>query len=626
MIKRLITVIMLIASTGCAQQPIPDGFDWCFKYDFTTSTYGINVTDGTWVSGQGLQTAPDGLLRASWVHDSVVQPTLLIVGIKRPAGVTGDVLITARAEIFGVNVEFTETFPAALNEYAFAYPPQTAGLQSNSVNVAIGTNAPMLFTSLEVRGLLQNPFPINFCGQFTPSPSPSPTLQFTNTPAPSSTPSPSPTPTDGPSPTPTLDEQELCFDFTESSHGFSSEPQLPNTPAATYLAGVGWRYTAFDTNANARPIILLSPVLQPFTLTGVRIEYTALDTTSNVLFQGNSLQWELTGSPGTNIRISNLDIVGNYTQVLLVGNSPTHNNPNNRFLETFWISEVCLRGRNLPVTPTATATTAASPTPSRTPLGTVAAGTQRPTRTPIRIASPTPGPTQNVTPTFVTAVGTMPPTRTNIPMPTAPFGGTATPAATGTPDPGGGGGGGEGGDPFQAFLIFLVKAIVFFINAALRFFDFLSQIGYWLAGTFHNVGIWFGNLVQLIVGFFEGAVRFFVEMWEIGSLLVQILFSYIALGLSWITNAMTRIGLIFTAFTTTQPIPIPGLPTCASNPTAHDLCAVYYILDYTMLAKGTPGEYVVPLFFITMNLATILLFIKYVLKFIRRGETLTDAA
>jgi hypothetical protein len=107
-------------------------------------------------------------------------------------------------------------------------------------------------------------------------------------------------------------------------------------------------------------------------------------------------------------------------------------------------------------------------------------------------------------------------------------------------------------------------------------------------------------------------------LWNIGWGLFGALIAYIA-------QVTTIIVGLLTAFGSAIPQPIPGLPLCMSNPTAHDLCAIYYIMDWTLFAPATPGAFIIPLVMIVMNIYIAIYFVRWVIRIVRRGESVTDA-
>ena len=105
--------------------------------------------------------------------------------------------------------------------------------------------------------------------------------------------------------------------------------------------------------------------------------------------------------------------------------------------------------------------------------------------------------------------------------------------------------------------------------------------------------------------------------WNIGWGLLGEMFTYLGQA----TNIVT--GLLG-AFANATPQPIPGLPMCITNPMAHDLCAIWYVMDNTVFAPGTAGALIVPLMQIIFNVCIAIYFVRWVLRIIRRGENVTN--
>ncbi len=94
----------------------------------------------------------------------------------------------------------------------------------------------------------------------------------------------------------------------------------------------------------------------------------------------------------------------------------------------------------------------------------------------------------------------------------------------------------------------------------------------------------------------------------------------------YINDANALLGGVFGDFNNAAPSPIPGLPLCLSNPTAHDWCAIIYIIEYTILADGTPGQLIVPILQIFVYIYLLIYFVRGMLWLTRRGEQYTDVS
>jgi hypothetical protein len=104
--------------------------------------------------------------------------------------------------------------------------------------------------------------------------------------------------------------------------------------------------------------------------------------------------------------------------------------------------------------------------------------------------------------------------------------------------------------------------------------------------------------------------------WQIGWGLFRTLFA-------WVGQITNDIGALMDAFINTPPEAIPGLPLCMTAPMEHDICAIYYIMDWTLFAPNTPGQFIIPVVLLIMNLFIFMKFVSWVLRLIRRGESAT---
>jgi hypothetical protein len=152
----------------------------------------------------------------------------------------------------------------------------------------------------------------------------------------------------------------------------------------------------------------------------------------------------------------------------------------------------------------------------------------------------------------------------------------------------------------------------FFANIFGGLFDFLSGVFQFI---FDAIGAFFALI---------GAVlRFIIELLEIAVLIIQLILGLINLLLAYMRALIERLALLIATFFTVPPTPIEAMPLCVTDPMSYDICAIYYIMDWTLFAPETPGAFIVPLLLAVMNVIIIMRFAKYVLKIIRRGEDVT---
>jgi hypothetical protein len=215
------------------------------------------------------------------------------------------------------------------------------------------------------------------------------------------------------------------------------------------------------------------------------------------------------------------------------------------------------------------------------------------------------------------------PTNTPAPGTVTPGGDTQTPVPGETP--GGDDGEQEPDDTGQAQL----DVLWLILNLLSQFFNWIANV----VGTFFA---WLGQLFALIVGIFEAIISLIAAIigliiklleWLFNAiglilsilwLLVQIIFRVIFLVAAWLGLVITRLAAIFNGIINAQPVPIPGLPLCETAPLQSDLCAIYYILDWTLFAPATPGESIITVA-IGLTVLSIIFFVIY--RLIRLTKT-----
>ena len=164
----------------------------------------------------------------------------------------------------------------------------------------------------------------------------------------------------------------------------------------------------------------------------------------------------------------------------------------------------------------------------------------------------------------------------------------------------------------------------FVANAIGSLFQFLASLVSFLLGAIANIIAAILSLLAAIPAILGSIFDFLRELWDIGRLLIEIILGLLGLLIAYIGQFMARLTALVSAFFTATPTPIPGLPQCVTAPLNSDLCAVYYIMDWTIFAPNTPGAIIIPLIMTIVNVYIIVQFVRYVLKILRRGESVTD--
>ncbi len=401
--QKLYSLLMvpLLILASCQNQPIER--DWCYIYDFRTSASGINILQGSHVPGTGILTSVAGELQFNWVHSQIVTPAEIVVTAGRAAGVTGDIVARANALVFGVPIAFEQTIPAAAPQFfSLQFLPTTAGESGTVVNASFQASAQMIVQQIEIRGQGLNPFPVNFCGQFTPSPSPTSTssIPVTNTPSATASATATMTVTPGPSPTPIPPQFYLgnAYQVGTEVFGPNSTNNILPVPReySDRIVGAIYEYTfsassstntflalmpnSYSTGASTAPGV---PVRLCFAIESSNPTFISAGTTHSAAASLMGATCTRTHNGGNHSHVNSVAVGGNvlsWAHVWGTGNKIT-------------FSRIRLIYYGYPFTPTPSPTTppTATPIPTRTQMY-IPPSTIQPTRTPLVLATTTPRP------------------------------------------------------------------------------------------------------------------------------------------------------------------------------------------------------------------------------------------
>jgi hypothetical protein len=165
----------------------------------------------------------------------------------------------------------------------------------------------------------------------------------------------------------------------------------------------------------------------------------------------------------------------------------------------------------------------------------------------------------------------------------------------------------------------------FVVNATVQGVNFVGDLARWITGTVSNAFTWAGNFLQLAFGWIDDIRTMAGQVIDILQLLVLLIARIIELLLDWIFAMFQRLWAIITAFWTATPTPIPGMPQCYSAPNDHDLCAIYWILHWTILNPVSPGRWLIPTGLIVINLFAILWTVRFVMGLLGVGKEAANA-
>lgn len=633
----LMTAVFIIAA--CTTPPLPDGYDWCFTYEFTQDDYGINIQNGEWINGLGIITDESGLLQMNWVEDQTIIPALIIVTVARPDGIIGDVGVQAAGIIFDVAANIDQTLPDSIDEAVLSFEPETTISGSETANITVDAQQEIIIESIEVRGQGFSPFPTNECGPetFTPFPTETvttPTFTPSSTFTPSITPTPSPTFT--PSPTPGTQTLIVTFDgsgytdyATYSGYGALDSGfgnSLPSMQGVYDRFSGGFYFDAVVVDVNLPAISTVTYVAHDIYKVGLTAGwrwdfYSGANGTGSLLGSGGP---SLSNAAGWNNRSYSHAGVAGVRSVRFVTDAGVNNNT-----QDVWIDNLRI-DYNITTTNTPTATFTNTPTstrtftPTRTPLASHTPFSGTSTRTPVQIASQTPRATNTLAPSPTPPSFTPAATRTNIASPTRFTTTTAMPTSTGTVTAT------SEFDEIEEQLEDIEDVNTNILNSigdffawvqgtALNFFDWLAQGFNWILSAFNNLLTFVGNIFQSIWQFIQSILAFFQLIFDIVRLIIEIIIRVIQLVGDWIAQFTSRVTTIIFAFFAAPATPIPGFPTCTSDPTEFEVCALYYILDNTMFSPGTMGQFILPTVLVSLDFWLIYFFARFVLFIVKKA-------
>ena len=674
--------LVLAVVAACTSTPIPDSFDWCYTYDFRDPVDYMNLIDGEWIDGDGIAPVDGLIrfnfqhirivepnvvfVRASRAPD--VTGDIAIAAAGEVFSVIAAFNNTMPGDMVDVELPFIPetlgTGSSVVNITLEAAQP----ILFREIEVrGIGVTP---FDRNDCGPETPTPQPTST--PVTETPTPSQTHTVTPTSLPTLTPSITPTPNQ-PSPTLTsnctpttgadwclyffgggnydLDDlseiadvivlsDRSSYDATDNVIRGSAEIESGYRHAILYVrpkSGVTVTHSQFRvTRTGSGTMLSTSQIISEhvFSDTWFVAHLQIWFSIANGVIQYTTPLTAITGRSADNaIRYHAADRRS--------GGSP------GVILDRLWIHGTgAVPDPSTPTpspTPTNTPSPTATATPSRTGLPTLNPSSTIPaTATQLSLFSPTPPPTNTPAPSATPRNTNTPwPSPTFIPSPTlfmtstfvptnTPAPGTVTPEGetqTPIPDltPGGDDGEQEADDTGQAQLDVLWLIL-----------NLLSQFFNWIANVIGTFFAWLGQLFALIVGIFEAIISLIAAIigliiklleWLFNAiglilsilwLLVQIIFRVIFLVAAWLGLVITRLAAIFNGIINAQPVPIPGLPLCETAPLQSDLCAIYYILDWTLFAPATPGESIITVA-IGLTVLSIIFFVIY--RLIRLTKT-----
>lgn len=669
-----VLLALAIVLASCGAPPGTTDWCYTFDLAYGPPDLYNMTSNGQWVENVGLYSLQElepveqYVLTLSMTHTAPVNTTMASFTAGRDNPNLG-MNVAGNLQVFNlVQDTFAYYIPYGVGLGDMYMTPSGSTGASTDMNVSIAAEDEFFIQAITLWGYGANPFGTSNCDQIIPLETPpgtgEPTATATedNNPEPSATPTNTPTLTPSPTSTPLACEWEQELNFGASDYGFL---RLANSATTgVYVPGVGWREAHATCQMGPCDQLFISKtgLTSGGYTTQITAHYTGAknngpggsNSNLNVCWSsytcGGANQFLLDGVEHTTTLTFAPNTLQTSSTLYISSSSYTDYGQGHTYSELI-VYSLILRGTG--INPfTGQTPVCASPTP--TPTNTPQPATSTPTASNTAQPSNTPGPTLNRTQTITpipsatrqpsatrTHVFTITPTRTNTALP-----GTATPSRTPAPatatrtpfasptvyggptltasatwTPGGptatatpsGGGTNDGGDqPAEIdFFSYITGAIGWIVNTIGGFIDWVESLVNYGIGTVANALTVAGNAIALVSEFIGLVGAYINDILTILRLLIELIIMLIELIARW-ASQMIGIGegLIVTWYVVPAEA-IPGMPQCFSNPTAYDICAVYYVLQYTILG-GLLGALIIIVIRVLLALAMIVYFIKTV--------------
>lgn len=174
--------------------------------------------------------------------------------------------------------------------------------------------------------------------------------------------------------------------------------------------------------------------------------------------------------------------------------------------------------------------------------------------------------------------------------------------------------------------------------------DLVGAIWSWIQGAFNWIvtavqniirffvsiveGIWnFGvSVLEFIAGVVNAIVQFITEAVAIVTLAANIVITLIVAVATFVFEVIAAFLSLVSGYYDAGATPVPGIPLCITDPTTYDLCAFWYIADYTVMAPGTIGALIPGLSLLILDIIIVFFVLRMVFRFAREVEEMFSGA
>lgn len=168
--KRIFAVVLMLLMAGCnlSSDPLLN-YDWCYRFDYRISSFGVTPARGNWIEGRGFIPDFDGYLEITYTAPQSVSANGLIFQMSRAISSFDAINLTIAADIFGTTLnETTVQLQSAAQTYTIR--KAVGGSQGDTFSLTAHSSHPIQLEIFRVQGKGENPIGEDNCD--TPSGSP----------------------------------------------------------------------------------------------------------------------------------------------------------------------------------------------------------------------------------------------------------------------------------------------------------------------------------------------------------------------------------------------------------------------------------------------------------------------
>jgi hypothetical protein len=176
----------------------------------------------------------------------------------------------------------------------------------------------------------------------------------------------------------------------------------------------------------------------------------------------------------------------------------------------------------------------------------------------------------------------------------------------------------------NAFLWVILTTITFFqwlgdtLGAIVSFFAFLIiQVVNAILNILGTIVVTFLMFAVTIIRFILDVIQNIIEVIQIVGMVIDIVLQIAILVVGWFGQIVGLFFGIIAGINGAPIVPVPGLPQCITAPMQSQICALWYIADWTLIADNTPGAFIVPIIVMMIDFVILVYVGRSIFKLIR---------